>query len=1164
MDHVYLSAIQPLTSGFCLSAANIRYEKMSSKRPASPDIGMPRCNAFPNKLGKFTEVQCLVSGLGRDALRESSVTQHSGHDTNTVDDRSRTSPLGCHASGYLEDAFTDIDPPQRERLTYPAEELETSTGSCSEVSISSSAALAELSASGHAHPTVCGVPRYIDSYPVKQEPNETLLLSSSAPEPSSTEERNQNTTGSSFPPSVPQHALPEELVQLLKFEKLSEILNGIKTPEQDPLEQLEQGAREAALQLTLEVIVGSSKQNVCLCNVFLDKIWLASAKESDKFAAERSACRECLDKLKKRPLLIGPSCNILGAKELYFAMEPARGTSKVSLEGTLKASPSYQSLLPEPLVRLLALRELSEDVCNQKRDVKLSFSKLTSAAEKIKLNLTFRLSCEASQCGHLIYTCIVLANSICLARSSGTSKKRAKRMAADAAVHNLSNERLVLAVCNKPGLADAPATDLPLGDSIACTGSGDTMFQFGLASAGEGATPTETSIRSMCFIAKVHLMSEAVKGCKVNDWYIEERLHQAAYIAKLELSTTVVTGEGGCTCSVLLNGFLVASAKGSNATMLKQVACQEALSVLESRLFAVGADAESPEQGRLFHTKEPDNVGNAAFALVSEIKQETDLSRPAMSTLECPALKLNRLSELVINNHLQGKDASSILMNGTFQCGLKGVFQIKKAGGKQQRANLFFDNFVVASSVGTSEQSAKDAAFSLALDRLRRPFALRLIKSCWKLVPLVEDNAEAEVNNGKGNKGAKSEDSFASSISESSAPVGAVLIKPGEHTNASPVNLLRTVGDEALFPHIKQKPDRVIAGQLISSSACPKRKLEKLAWLVGRNSKFKASEPSKLQSVADKCQLKLLVKAANNNERLWTSTLSLDGIAVASSTGASKKAAKAAVFAQSLEKLRKQFTVKLNPRNGSLHVVSLRNNERNVAIGTNYSSQAQASKVQDDSCFLSTRNASSSRSFVSVKAESSTLGNEDEMVLNGTKKISRDKPAAFVVCCDHTSSTNHNCKYGECKVSYPGKTQPNLIKRQNRIKRQKLIKRKVIRRRKKWMRLLTQLVRVSKVLAKKTTLPSTLQQFRDAVIEADNRLARSLRAKCHPLASALLYCDIVLGRVWLARGHGESPDETQELAVRVACSKLLSGPLSVGPNQSFHGRLELFSAADDN
>lgn len=579
--------------------------------------------------------------------------------------------------------------------------------------------------------------------------------------------------------TIPDFDARSDPTQVMKFHQLSagvvRCSMGGEGREVSELLQYEVNAHQMSLALANTV---SFDQREHYCHVFVDNIWLASAKASNTAEAREQACWVAWTKLQGRPLFVGPSLEFIGNDELYVVFRGPQ--QQPSLGGPSYSSPDdYQDAatgirLPDRLLCTVLLCALSQMVRGMRiRNERMALKKLKRAACRLGLALSF----SAGAGGR---TVDVFIENMWLTEGTGATMEAAEVSAALSAIEMLrdgtavpgpsvASQRLLLYVPDDERIDGSTlAKGVPCNNVIILVPHTlprelveQHLSAYPAQLAGRNTKLTRGALQNLCLFAKLFAFRDLVKQAEGKE-DLAALVTRSAARARLDMSCSPEhLPQGRFAHAVLFNGVQFARGIGTHKVRAQLAAFSEIKSKITGDVFAV---SRSPCGTKVVldclqncsgatsrgHPRLPLHDGQQASGscqLPSATRGEGAVASNAGTARHSSKIgdKLEKWAMEVMSDYRPDVTLGAKMHDAATKCGLNLLAQVQRVGQTEDwKVTLTLGGAHLAYAVGHSKQSARTLAYESALRIIEKPFILTQIKGKLVLVPSTESEEHVE------------------------------------------------------------------------------------------------------------------------------------------------------------------------------------------------------------------------------------------------------------------------------------------------------------------------------------------------------------------------------------------------------------------------------------
>lgn len=536
-------------------------------------------------------------------------------------------------------------------------------------------------------------------------------------------------------------------------------------------ELLEREVNGLEMSLALANTVGvHQREPADYCHVFVENVWLASAKASSIAEAEEQACRAAWAKLLAKPLFVGPSLEFLGNDELYVA---SRGPQHKFFWGGLShGSPAdcqtaaAKVYLPYRLLSVVVFCALSQMLRSQRiQDGQVALMKLKHAAGKLDLALSF----SAGAGGRTVN---VFIEGMWLTEGTGATMEAAEVTAALSAVEMLRNGTVVPG----PNVAgqklflyvpdDKHIDGRILAKGVPCNSVvilvPDTfprefveqhLSAYPTQLGGHSTQLTRGTLQALCLFAKLFAFRDLMRQA-------EGKEDLAAFVAQSAASTKLDVScspeqlpQGQIAYVVLLNGLQFARGLGTDKVAARLAAFSEVKRKIVGDVFTVSRTPCGTKLMLLCLRSGFDTTSRGRPRLqlqASGSSQAGDAAQPALGApLHCEEIgsTLARWAIMVTNDCRRGASLATKMHSAATVCGLDLLAQVQRVGQTEDwKGTLSLSGALLACAVAPSKQSARSLAYESALRLIERPFSFTQIDGELVVVSTTERGKHVEHN----------------------------------------------------------------------------------------------------------------------------------------------------------------------------------------------------------------------------------------------------------------------------------------------------------------------------------------------------------------------------------------------------------------------------------
>lgn len=533
-------------------------------------------------------------------------------------------------------------------------------------------------------------------------------------------------------------------------------------------ELLEREVNALEMSLALANTVGvHQREPADYCHVFVENVWLASAKASNAAEAQEQACRAAWAKLRAKPLFVGPSLEFLGNDELYVA---SRGPQQKPFWGGLSPADCQAAAakiyLPYRLMSIILFCALSQMLRGQRiQDGQMALMKLKHAAGKLDLALSFSAGAGKR-------TVNVFIEGMWLTEGTGVTMEAAEVTAALAAVEmlrngtvvpgpNVAGQKLLLYVPDDKHIdGRVLAKGVPCNNVVILVP--DTfprefveqhLSVYPAQLGGHNTELTRGTLQALCLFAKLFAFRDLMRQAEGKE-DLAAFVAQSAARAKLDVSCSPEQSpQGQIAYVVLLNGLQFARGLGTDKVAARLAAFSEVKRRIVGDVFTVSRTPCGTKLMLLCLRSGFDTTSRGRPRLqfqASGSGQAGDAAQPAVgSPLHCEEMgpALARWAIMVTNDCRRGVSLATKMHSAATVCGLELLAQVQRVGQTEDwKGTLSLSGALLACAVGPSKQSARSLAYESALRLIERPFIFTQINGESVVVSTTEREEHVEHN----------------------------------------------------------------------------------------------------------------------------------------------------------------------------------------------------------------------------------------------------------------------------------------------------------------------------------------------------------------------------------------------------------------------------------
>lgn len=579
--------------------------------------------------------------------------------------------------------------------------------------------------------------------------------------------------------TIPDFDARGDPTQVIKFHQLSAAVVRCSMGGEGPRVSELLGYEVNALQMTLALantVSLDQREPSHYCHVFVDNIWLASAKAPNTAEARERACRAAWAKLQGRPLFVGPSLEFLGNDELYVAPPQQRP----SLGGLSHSSPAdYQDAatgirLPDRLLCTVLFCALSQMLRGMRiRNGQTALKKLKRVAGRLDLALSF--SAGAGGC-----TVHVFIENMWLTEGTSATMEAAEKSAALSAVEMLRNGTVVPgpSVAGQRLLLYIPDDECVDGSTLAKGVPCDNVIilvprtlprelieqhltAYPAQLAGQNTKLTREALQTLCLFAKLFAFRDLMKQGEGKE-DLAAFVTQAAARARLDVSCSPEhLPRGRFAYAVLFDGLQFARGVGTHKVKAQLAAFSEIKSKIAGDVFAVSRspcgttlmldclqsclNATSRGRPRLPLQDREQASGSCQFPSATRVEGAVAPNAGTPRHSSKIEAKLARWVMEVMNDYRQDVTLGAKMHDAAATCGLNLLAQVQRVRQtKDWKVTLTLSGAHLAYAVGHSKQSARTLAYESALRIIEKPFILTQINGKLVVGPSTESEEHME------------------------------------------------------------------------------------------------------------------------------------------------------------------------------------------------------------------------------------------------------------------------------------------------------------------------------------------------------------------------------------------------------------------------------------